>query len=88
VQNNLEDLEKGQINANFLEGMGCKGGCVGGPRALIDREVAKQKVIEYAKKSPYETPLDNPYVIEMLARLGIHSVEELLEDQKIFTRYF
>ncbi len=84
----IEDLEKGQINANFLEGMGCKGGCVGGPRALIDREIAKQKVIEYAKKSPYETPLDNPYVIEMLARLGIHSVEELLEDQKIFTRHF
>jgi len=84
----LKNLENGLLHANFIEGMGCRGGCVGGPRSLIDKETAKIKVTEYAQKSLYPTPIDNPYVIEMLHRLNITSVEELLDDQEIFTRHF
>lgn len=29
----LDKLKSGEIDCNFLEGMGCVGGCVGGPRA-------------------------------------------------------
>lgn len=87
-KNLLKGIVDGTVKANFIEGMGCSGGCVGGPRALINKDIAKTKVIEYANKSLYATPIDNPYVIEMLHRLGIHSIEELLEDQEIFTRHF
>jgi iron only hydrogenase large subunit-like protein len=84
----IKNLENGSLHANFIEGMGCQGGCVGGPRSLIDKDTAKIKVKEYAKKSLYQTPIDNPYVIEMLHRLNIQTVEELLNDQEIFTRHF
>jgi iron only hydrogenase large subunit-like protein len=84
----LDELTQGKTTANFLEGMGCAGGCVGGPRSLIDRSVATAKVRDYAKKALYATPIDNPYVIELLQRLGIQTIEELLEDQEVFTRRF
>ncbi|MDF2821118.1 MAG: iron hydrogenase [Clostridiales bacterium] len=84
----LKDLEEGKVKANFLEGMGCIGGCVGGPKAIIDKEIAANKVREYADQSIYKTPIDNPYVIELLSRLNMHTIEELLEDQQIFTRSF
>lgn len=84
----LDNLEKGLLKANFIEGMGCDGGCVGGPRSLIDKTVAKGKVEDYSHKSPYPTPIDNPYVIEMLYRLNMKSVEDLLEDREIFAREF
>ncbi|MDF2700062.1 MAG: iron hydrogenase [Haloplasmataceae bacterium] len=84
----LKSLENDKIEANFLEGMGCVGGCVGGPKSLIDKDLATEKVKKYAGESLYQTPIDNPYVIELLHRLDIHTIEELLEDNKIFTRYF
>lgn len=84
----LDELVAGKTAANFLEGMGCAGGCVGGPRSLIDRGVATAKVRDYAKQARYATPIDNPYVIELLQRLGIRTIEELLEDQEVFTRHF
>jgi len=84
----LSKLNDGSVHANFIEGMGCVGGCVGGPRSLINRDIAAEKVREYADKSLYPTPIDNPYVLEMLHRLNITTVEQLLEDQEIFTRRF
>ena len=87
-KNLLNNLESGMLKANFIEGMGCVGGCVGGPRSLIDKDLAKTKVEEYAKKSIYPTPLDNPYVIEMLYRLNIKTIEELLDEKVIFSREF
>ena len=36
----------------------------------------------------YPTPIDNPYVIELLHRLGFDTVESLLEHSDIFTRDF
>jgi len=84
----LSQLDSGLITANFIEGMGCIGGCVGGPRAIADKLVTTEKVKKYANESLYKTPIDNPYVIELLHRLGIHTIEALLEDQEIFTRHF
>lgn len=84
----LKNLKTGSVDANFLEGMGCIGGCVGGPKSIIDKDIATEKVREYASESIYKTPIDNPYVIELLHRLNIHTIEELLEDHEIFTRNF
>lgn len=84
----LNDVMVGKQNANFIEGMGCVGGCVGGPRALIDREEGRKHVVQYGEEAVYPTPLDNPYVIELLHRLGFDTVESLLENSDIFTRQF
>lgn len=84
----IKKIQAGEIDANFYEGMGCVGGCVGGPKIMIDREEGRVNVNEYGEKASYETPIDNPYVIELLDRLGFDTIESLLEDSKIFTRYF
>ncbi len=84
----LTDILAGNITVNFLEGMGCVGGCVGGPKILIPKEEGRKKVLEYANEAQYQTPIDNPYVIELLHRLGFDTLESLLENSDIFTRKF
>jgi iron only hydrogenase large subunit-like protein len=83
----LQKLQEGRITANFLEGMGCLGGCAGGPKVLIEPEDGKYYVNIYSKASSYESPLDNPNVLEVLKQLGFESIESLLSDN-IFTRHF
>lgn len=84
----IEELKSGQTTANFYEGMGCVGGCVGGPKAILSREEGREHVVAYGNEAAYATPLENPYVIELLHRLGFDTVEELLEYSDIFTRDF
>ncbi len=84
----INDLLAGKIDANFLEGMGCVGGCVGGPKALIPREEGRENVNQYGQEAVYQTPIDNPYVIELLHRLGFDTVESLIEHSDIFARKF
>ncbi len=84
----MESLKSGGATANFFEGMGCVGGCVGGPKAIIDKERARELVNVYGAQAAYATPLENPYVMELLGRLGIDTVEQLLEHSDIFTREF
>lgn len=82
----LNEIKNGTITANFLEGMGCVGGCVGGPKALIPKEEGTKFVNEYGAEATYKTPVDNPYVIELLHRLGFDTIESLLEGENMFTR--
>lgn len=84
----LNSLKEGTITANFLEGMGCVGGCVGGPKAILNREDGRKNVDRYGSQAAYSTPIDNPYVIDLLHRLGFDTVERLLEHSDIFTRDF
>lgn len=84
----LSALRAGEADANFFEGMGCAGGCVGGPKAIIKKEQGAEYVDEYGERANYPTPIDNPYVIELLHRLGFDTVESLLEHSDIFTRNF
>ena len=84
----LKEISEGSVNANFIEGMGCVGGCVGGPKSLIDRESARVAVNEYGDTSRIKTPADNPYVLELLRRLGYETVETLLDRDSIYTRNF
>ncbi len=82
----LNDILAGNGGANFFEGMGCIGGCVGGPKALIPREEGRKNVVRYGEDAPYPTPIDNPYVIALLHQLGLDTVESLLEHSDIFVR--
>lgn len=84
----IDDILAGKTSANFYEGMGCEGGCVGGPRTLIPRNEGRKNVEEYGKSAAYPTPIDNPYVIELLKRLGFETIESLLNESHIFTRTF
>ncbi|MBP2629641.1 MAG: iron hydrogenase [Firmicutes bacterium] len=84
----INELIAGQVTANFFEGMGCIGGCVGGPKSILDKDIAKENINTYGEKALYPTPIDNPYVIELLHRLGFDTPESLIEDNKFFTRKF
>ena len=68
--------------------MGCQGGCVGGPKVLVERERGRENVERYGQQAQYKTPLDNPYVPELLRRLGFSSVDAFLEHSDIFVREF
>jgi iron only hydrogenase large subunit-like protein len=81
-------IKKGELKANFYEGMACNGGCAGGPLTLIDKEQGKEAVREYGDLAFYQTPLENPYVMEFLSRLGFGTVEDLLAESELFTRKF
>ena len=61
---------------------------MGGPKALIDRGEGTEYVEDYGAQAAYPTPIDNPYVIELLHRLGFDTVESLIEHSDIFTRDF
>ena len=83
----IKDIKEGNTEANFYEGMGCVGGCVGGPKAILDVEEGTKNVDQYAENSAFQTPLENPYVLKLLEELGLETVEELLEDT-LLTRDF
>ncbi|HEY5585401.1 MAG TPA: [Fe-Fe] hydrogenase large subunit C-terminal domain-containing protein [Ruminiclostridium sp.] len=84
----LNAIKEGNITTNFLEGMGCVGGCVGGPKAILNREDGRINVNLYGSQAIYPTPVDNPFVIDLLHRLGFDTVESLIEHSDIFTRKF
>ncbi len=82
----LADITEGRITANFIEGMGCKGGCVGGPKRLKDVAIGEEAVEDYAASANYKNPVNNPYVTQLLHRLGYDSIESLIEDETLFSR--
>jgi iron only hydrogenase large subunit-like protein len=84
----LEEIRNGKIDSNFLEGMGCVGGCVGGPKVILNKGEGTVHVNKYGREAAHQTPVDNPYVIELLQRLGFETVESLLENDRMFTRNF
>lgn len=84
----IQRIQKGETDANFFEGMGCIGGCVGGPKALLSKEEGTRHVDDYAEETPFRTPLENPYVRELLKELGFGTVEDLLNDNILLTRNF
>ncbi len=80
----LDDLAKGNIgDYNFIEGMGCEGGCVGGPRTNIDVEKATRIVNEFGEDSLIMTPFDNMNVMKILKGLGLKKVENIMEKNKV-----
>ena len=84
----LKDIADGNIKANFMEGMGCVGGCVGGPKAIIPYKEGTVHVNEYAELARYKSPIDNPHVIELLNRLGFDTITDFLEGDNLFIRKF
>lgn len=83
-RNVLDDLLAGnKADANFIEGMGCTGGCAGGPRTNIDREKATRLVNEFGEDSFILTPFDNLNIVKILKQLGINSIEEIMQSKEL-----
>ncbi|MPM27589.1 hypothetical protein SDC9_74102 [bioreactor metagenome] len=87
----LEKLSNNEINATFIEGMGCVGGCVGGPKRILPVEKGTKYVEDYCKETQMQTPFENLNVIQFLTMMGIKRIESLGEKEeeqvlKIFSR--
>jgi len=66
----LTEIKNGQRTANFIEGMACKGGCVGGPGRILPTEQGRKHVAIYGQNALASTPVENPQVYATLLRLG------------------
>lgn len=82
----IDGILAGDRDANFFEGMGCKGGCVGGPRAITPKEDGARHVKDYKSQAKFETPVENPYVIALLERLGYKTIDEFLIKSSLYDR--
>lgn len=85
-RNLLQNILEGEVKGNFYEGMACEGGCVGGPKRMTDVEEGTRRVNAYAEQAHYATPGENPYVMELMQRLGFHTIEEFVQKSHILTR--
>ncbi|MDU5105401.1 [Fe-Fe] hydrogenase large subunit C-terminal domain-containing protein [Clostridium sp.] len=86
----LNKALSGDIKANFIEGMGCIGGCVGGPKALISKEEGKLSVDNLAYNSPIKIATHSSTMDEVLEKINITSLKDFEDDKKteIFHRDF
>ncbi|MFA4885412.1 MAG: [Fe-Fe] hydrogenase large subunit C-terminal domain-containing protein [Desulfotomaculaceae bacterium] len=78
----LKEALSGKPDANFLEGMGCPGGCVGGPRVIIDPKAGADLADKYGEEALSQTPVDNKFVMELLKSLGIGDIHDFLDSEK------
>jgi iron only hydrogenase large subunit-like protein len=86
----LTKVMSGDIEANFMEGMGCVGGCVGGPKVLIPKEEGYDRVNEFGDSSEFKVATNSNCMLDILNRIGINSVDEFKDKSivKIFERTF
>jgi iron only hydrogenase large subunit-like protein len=86
----LTKAQNGEVNANFIEGMGCIGGCVGGPKSLIDSTLGKRRVDEFAENSKIKVAIDSSCMNEILSKIGINTTSDFKSKIKteIFHREF
>lgn len=80
-----------EIDATFVEGMGCNGGCVGGPKRILSVEEGTKEVDKYCEETSMQTPFDNLNVVQFLTLMGIKRIEALTDQdieqvKKIFSR--
>lgn len=80
----LDSLRKeGKGAANFIEGMGCRGGCVGGPRTNIEAGRATELVNEFGEDSLILTPFDNLNVVKIMKQFGVKSIDEIVKNAEL-----
>ena len=83
-KNILDKLKRGEkIEANFIEGIGCDGGCVGGPKTNISKEKGTKHVNQFSEDSIIMTPMDNMNIIKILQKLGANTFEDIYKNEKI-----
>ena len=73
---------EGSLDGNFIEGMGCVGGCVGGPKTLIPAESGKDQLDKLAYDSPIKVPLHSDTLDKILNQLGINTIDDFKDHGK------
>jgi len=81
MSHSLKSRKKG--DPNFIEGMGCVGGCVGGPKTNIDLEKATRLVNDFGEDSFILTPFDNQNVMKILDQFNVKSIQEFMENDEL-----
>ena len=79
----LQDALDGSIDGNFIEGMGCTGGCVGGPKTLIPTESGKKQLDKLAYDSPIKVPLHSDTLDDVLRTFDINSIDDFKIHEKV-----
>lgn len=76
----LRDAAAGTLTSNFIEGMACRGGCIGGPGVNIDASLGTRFVEAYCNQAEAPTPLDNKEVDRILQDLKLDDMQHLIGD--------
>lgn len=84
----LKDLEEGKVKASFIEGMGCTGGCVGGPKVIISMEAGRESVEKEAKASAIKIPVHSTILMNILGNIGITDLDKFKDQSSMFEREF
>lgn len=79
----LNKALKKELTANFIEGMGCVGGCVGGPKVIVPPSQGKIAVDNFAYDSSIKVPVHSKIIDDVLEKLNITSLEDFQDPQKI-----
>lgn len=79
----LDKAMKGELDASFLEGMGCVGGCVGGPKILVPPDDAKKAVDKFAYDASIKVAVHSKILDDVLEKIGITSLKDFEDPQKI-----
>ena len=79
----LEKAQNGELDANFIEGMGCIGGCVGGPKILVPKEEGKKAVDQFAYDSSIKIATHSAILDNVLEKLNITSLDDFKNPEKI-----
>lgn len=79
----LQEALDGTLDANFLEGMGCVGGCVGGPKILVPPEEGKKAVDTYAYNAAIKVATNSEILSDIASNIGIESLEDFNDPTKI-----
>ena len=79
----LDNALKGNIDGNFIEGMGCVGGCVGGPKVIIPPAEATMALNNFAYYSPIKVASHSSTLDDVLSELDINSLKDFEDKDKI-----
>lgn len=79
----LENAIEGRLQSKFLEGMGCDGGCIGGPKAIISKEKGREMIDRFGDESKVHISTKNKIMREFLQEIGIDSLKDFNDREKI-----
>ncbi len=66
----LQAIEGGERSANFMEGMACPGGCLGGPGTIVKVDAAVPHLKEHADQAPAFAASENDRAVRWMDEYG------------------
>lgn len=85
----LSNAQSGKIHANFIEGMGCVGGCSGGPKSIISKDECIRAINSFAENSEIRIPTESKCMLNILEKIDINSLDDFKnKNVEIFERKF